>query len=88
MARPITQDKKKYQVARRKEYIANRRAVDPKLDRQLKDIMAQWNRRAIKAIAEQDSPHIIGKYAGRIHHEEKERRINKALAKSHARRKK
>lgn len=88
MARPITQNRKEYQVVRRKEYIANRRAVDPKLDRQLKDIMAQYNRRRDKAIAEQDSPHIIGKYAGRIHFEEKERRTKKALAKSFARSKK
>ena len=48
MARPITQDKGKYKVARRKSYETQRRAVDPKLYRQLKDIADQYKRRINK----------------------------------------
>jgi hypothetical protein len=45
MARPITKNKEEYGVARRNQYLTQRRAVDPKLDRQLKEIEGQSGRR-------------------------------------------
>jgi hypothetical protein len=52
MARPITRNKEEYEIARRDSYISKRRAVDPKLDRQLKDIEGQSGRRGIKSTKE------------------------------------
>ena len=45
MARSITKNKGEYGVARRNQYQTTRRAVDPKLDRQLKEIEGQSGRR-------------------------------------------
>ena len=42
------QSKEEYKTARRKSYETQRRALDPKLDRQLKDIEDQHRRRGIK----------------------------------------
>ena len=108
MARPITRNKGEYGVARRDSYISKRRAVDPKLDRQLKDIEDQHLRRGIKSTKEySETPTASvglpgGGYVQWDIHErqrkkdksekfaesEKKKRINKALAKSRARRKK
>jgi hypothetical protein len=46
------QSKEEYKVARRKSYESNRRALDPKLDRQLKEIADQNKRRIDKWYAE------------------------------------
>ena len=93
------QSKEEYKIARRNSHIAQRRALDPKLDRQLKDIEGQSGRR--KRIREHEldrTKHLTysmgylpytkkGERQG-FAESEKKKRINKALAKSHARRKK
>ena len=52
MARPITRNKGEYGTSRRNQYQTTRRAVDPILDRQLKDIEGQSGRRGIKSTKE------------------------------------
>ena len=68
MARPITQNRKEYQVARRKSWETKRIAVDPKLRRQLRDIGDQNIRRAIRRSDDyRNSPRKIIKGGGTYH---------------------
>ena len=100
MARPITQNRKEYQVARRKSYETKRRAVedaDPKLQRQLKEIEDQLKRRNRKAFTEKwqgeaetgvktnFNPDSLDAQKVLGAVYEKNRRKKRAIAKSHAR---
>jgi hypothetical protein len=101
MARPITQNRKEYQVARRKSWETQRRVVDPKLVRQLKDIEGQSKRREIKTGAELDDftandsyygsmvkrwdAHTKAKEASAFAESEKKRRTKRAYAESQVR---
>ncbi len=85
------QSKEEYKVARRKSYVSNRRALDPKLDRQLKDIEDQHKRRVIKNRKKWINwtlPKLQDAESDAFIEAERKRRTAKALAKSNARRKK
>ena len=99
MARSITKKKEEYGTARRNQYQTTRRAVDSKLDRQLKEIEGQSGRR--KKIREHELDRTkyyttIGDYMPYTKESErqgfaeseKKRRTARAIAKSHARGKK
>tara|TARA_R110002110_G_scaffold365510_1_gene575508 strand:- start:2550 stop:2849 length:300 start_codon:yes stop_codon:yes gene_type:complete len=99
MARSITKKKEEYRAARRNQYQTTRRAVDSKLDRQLKEIEGQSGRRKKIREHELDRTKYLSTYGGHMPYtkeserqgfaeSEKKKRTAKAYAKSHARGKK